>query len=293
MEIEQLRFFIEVCRTKSFSDAADKLFVSQPTISKKIMALESELGVVLFSRQKHSVTPTAAGLYLRDRAEKIISLADEAAERTRAIGAGKEGSLRIGISDQLDINGIMPGFLREFIVANPTLDVSVSIHKGLKLAQLIASGDLDAAFMPYTGDSFYNAGIGFIPVNRACPRLYYSVLHPKARRPRLSASDFQSDTLLTLGGENTETTRQLKKAGIVFRNVMILESMQTLKLYVEANMGVTVLGVSQNLCSYDRILSIPLPLEGFKVGTDCVFNEHSDNTCVPIFCEAVRNYLKI
>lgn len=293
MEIEQLRYFIEVCRTKSFSDAADKLFVSQPTISKKIMALESELGVVLLSRQKHSVTPTAAGLYLKDSAEKIIRLADETAERTRAIGAGKEGSLRIGISDQLDINGIMPGFLREFIVANPTLDVSVSIHKGLKLAQLISSGDVDVAFMPFTGDSSYNSGIGSIPVNRACPRLYYSALHPKARRPRLSASDFTGDTLLTLGGENTETVRQLKKAGIVFRNVIVLESMQTLKLYVEANIGVTVLGVSQNLCSYDRILSIPLPLEGFKVGTDCVFDENSDNTCVPLFCDAVRSYLKV
>ena len=293
MEIEQLRFFIEVCRTKSFSAAADKLFVSQPTISKKIMALESELGVVLFSRQKHSVTPTAAGLYLKDSAEKIIRIADEAAERTRAIGEGKIGSLRIGISDQLDINGIMPGFLREFIVANPTLDVSLSTHKGLKLYQLITSGDLDVAFSPYTGDGSHQAGLGYIPVNRACPRLYYSALHPKARRPRLSASDFSGDTLLTLGGENTETVRQLKKAGIIFRNVMILESMQTLKLYVEANIGVTVLGVSQNLCSYDRILSIPLPLEGFKVGTDCVFDENSDNTCVPLFCEAVRSYLKV
>lgn len=293
MEIEQLRFFLEVCKTKSFSLAAENLYISQPTISKKIIALENELGAVLFNRQKQSVTLTTAGTYFKEQAEKIVSITDEAITQTRAIGAGRVGFLRIGISDQLDINGIMPGFLKEFISSYPTIDVTLSVHKAHVIYRLVSSGELDAAFLPNSGDPVPQCGLDCIQINRASPRLYYSALHPKARRPKLTPTDFIHDTLYTIGGENTETQRQLKLAGFKFQNIVIVESMQILKLCIEANLGVTVLGVSQNLDSYNRILSIPLPLKDFKVGTDCIFKANPENKCLPMFCEAIKNYLKI
>lgn len=293
MEIEQLRCFLEVCKTKSFSSAAENLYISQPTISKKIMALENELGVALFNRQKQTITLTTAGTYLKEQSEKIINTSDEAFARTRAIGAGRIGFLRIGISDQLDINGIMPGFLKEFITEHPDIDVSLFAYKANKICSLVASGELDAAFLPNSGDPRPQGGLDCIQINRANPRLYYSTMHTKARRPKLSPSDFIHDTFYTLGGENTETQKQLKAAGFNFQKFVIVESMQILKLYVEANLGVTVLGVSQNLGSSERILSIPLPLEEFKVGTDCIFNSDSDNQCVPMLCDSIKQYLKI
>ena len=293
MEIEQLRYFLEVCRTGSFSAAADNLYISQPTISKKIMALENELNVVLLNRQKQSVTPTTAGRYLMERAARIIAKVDEAEARTKAIGAGRVGFLRIGISDQLDINGILPGFLKEFISSVPTVDVSLSVYNASALYSAVSSGEIDGAFIPNAGDPNPSCGLSCIQVNRASPRLYYSTLHPKARRPKLSPADFVKDTLYTLGGAKTETQKRLKSAGLEFPNIVVVESMQILKMCVEANLGVTVLGVSQNLDSYDRILSIPLPLKDFKVGTDFIYDEQSDNTCVPILCKALKDYLKI
>ena len=115
---------------------------------------------------------------------------DEAEERTKSIGAGRVGILRIGISDQLDINGILPGFLKEFISLVPTVDVKLSAHKAKILAMLTSEGELDVAFIPFTGDVSARFGLSSIEVNRACPRLYYSNLHPKARRPKLAPSDF-------------------------------------------------------------------------------------------------------
>ena len=71
MEIEQLQCFVEVCKSRSFTVAANVLYLSQPTISKKIQSLENEIGVELICRKKNFAAPTPAGRYLLEEAQKI------------------------------------------------------------------------------------------------------------------------------------------------------------------------------------------------------------------------------
>lgn len=293
MELDQLRYFVDICESKSFTISADHLFISQPTLSKKIQALENELGVTLLNRHKYSVTPTAAGEYLMIQAAKLLSFAEEIEKNTKVIGTGRIGSLRVGVNDQLDINGIMPGFLREFVLEEPQIELHLSIIFSGHMIKKVQCGDLDIAFGPNTGDSTVYNGLDYIKINRASPKLYYSRLHPKAGRPNLSWEDFINDNFYTLGSVENETVRRLKKIGIVFKNVIVVENMQALRLYVEANLGITVLGVSQNFGTSERIHSIPLPLDDFSVGTDCFYDPHSENRCIPIFVSCLKKYLKI
>lgn len=284
---------MEVLRSRSFTAAADILFLSQPTISKKIQSLEAELGVTLISRRKNAIEPTAAGEYLMSQAQRIIALSQSVIEQTKRIGAGFIGTLRLGISDQLDINGIIPGFLKEFMEMNPQISVSLQIYPLYSLAQLMQCDKLDAAFLPITGDRMCGAGLSHIQINRSCPKLYFSSLHPKARRLNLAPEDFIDCPFLTLHSETTETRKRLKAMGLEFPKVLVLDSMQVLKVYLEADLGVAVLGSSQSLGSSDRIMSIPLAIPDFLVGTDCIYSADASNPAIERFVKALRHYLKL
>ena len=77
MEIRVLRYFLEACRLGSITKAAEKLNVTQPTMSRQIKDLEWELGEKLFERTNYSIRLTPAGELLRERAEDILSMADK------------------------------------------------------------------------------------------------------------------------------------------------------------------------------------------------------------------------
>lgn len=76
MELRVLRYFLTVAEEENITHAADILHVTQPTLSRQIMQLEDELGVKLFKRSKYCMKLTDDGIFLKKRAEEILSLAD-------------------------------------------------------------------------------------------------------------------------------------------------------------------------------------------------------------------------
>lgn len=77
MELRVLRYFLAVAREQNITAAAERLYLSQPTLSKQLMELEKELGTKLFIRGKRKITLTAEGEFLRRRAQEIVELSDK------------------------------------------------------------------------------------------------------------------------------------------------------------------------------------------------------------------------
>ncbi len=96
MEIRTLRYFLETAREGNMTRAAERLFVSQPTMSKQLKDLEQELGVKLFQRSNYSIKLTEAGLLLRDRAEDILSLVDKTEAEFRQFEETDGGDVFVG-----------------------------------------------------------------------------------------------------------------------------------------------------------------------------------------------------
>lgn len=86
MELEQLRIFLAVAECSSFTGAAKRLFVSHSTTSRAVAALEAELGVRLFTRDRRSVELTEAGDVLRAESERLLQAAEAAAAAVKAAG---------------------------------------------------------------------------------------------------------------------------------------------------------------------------------------------------------------
>lgn len=86
MELEQIRIFLTVAECGSFTGAARRLFVSHSTTSRAVAALETELGVRLFDRDRRSVELTEAGRVLCAESEKLLHAAEAAAAAVKAAG---------------------------------------------------------------------------------------------------------------------------------------------------------------------------------------------------------------
>lgn len=105
MDIRVLRYYLAICQEGTMSRAAEVLHVTQPTLSRQIADLERELGCELLERRSRCVVPTEKGLYLRRRAEEIVSLADQTeadfahsddiAEGDVRISAGESDGMRV------------------------------------------------------------------------------------------------------------------------------------------------------------------------------------------------------
>ena len=96
MEFRQLEYFLGVASELHFSRAADKLFITQPALSRQVQQLEENLGVLLFERNKRNVKLTPAGEYLRDEAIQLLSQVGNISKRTLQIHKGEGGEIKIG-----------------------------------------------------------------------------------------------------------------------------------------------------------------------------------------------------
>ena len=138
MELRLLHYFLEVANEESITRAAQKLHITQPTLSRQIAQLEGELGRKLYVRESYGIRLTEEGRLLKDRAQEIIALEEKTlAELT---GTGITGTVYIGAGETAgirhigrvlrDLHGDFPG-IRYRIISGDAEDVTGKLDKGL------------------------------------------------------------------------------------------------------------------------------------------------------------------
>ncbi len=140
MEIRVLRYFLEVAREGSVTHAAERLHISQPTLSKQLKDLERELGKKLFVRSSFSVRLTDEGMLLRKRAEDILDMVDKTEEEFKSLGEITGGDIHIGCAESDGIKHLArqvkavqtrcPG-IRVHLYSGDTNDLAERLDRGL------------------------------------------------------------------------------------------------------------------------------------------------------------------
>ena len=147
MELRHLRYFVAIAEERSFTRAAERLWVAQPGLSTQVRRLESELGVRLFERHSRGVDLTGAGELFLERARAVLAAADVALSTGRDLGEGLVGSVRVGIvtgAGWSGTSGLLGGFGRE----RPAVEVTVVESYGGMLLRDLSDGRLDAMIAP-------------------------------------------------------------------------------------------------------------------------------------------------
>ena len=156
MELRVLRYFLAVAREGSVTHAAQRLHISQPTLSKQLKDLEGQLGKKLFVRSSFSVRLTEEGMLLRKRAEEILDMVDKTEEEFKALGEVSGGDIHIGAAES---DGIKHLARRIEAVQARYPRIRVHLYSGDRsdLAQRLEQGLLDFAVLVESNDlSKYN-----------------------------------------------------------------------------------------------------------------------------------------
>jgi DNA-binding transcriptional LysR family regulator len=143
---DQLRTFLAVAQSLSFTQAAQTLGVRQPTVSQHIRKLEQAAGRALFIRDTRSVTLTADGEAMAGFARTILAAHEQAAGYFS--GSGLRGRLRFGVSDDLALTPL-PRILRDFRQLYPRIDLELTVAQSSALHKRLESRHLDVVFVKH------------------------------------------------------------------------------------------------------------------------------------------------
>ncbi|SDC62274.1 LysR family transcriptional regulator [Actinokineospora iranica] len=146
MTLQQLVYFLAVADTRHFTKAAKQAHVAQPSLSKQIQSLETELGAPLFTRARGNVSLTAAGEALLPVAKRILSDVDTARLEVAELIGLRRGRIRLGATPSVCV-GVLAEVLRRFHDRYPGVRLVVEEGGSRDLTEALLGGDLDLALV--------------------------------------------------------------------------------------------------------------------------------------------------
>lgn len=240
MTLTELRYVVAVAEARHFGQAAERCFVSQPSLSASVKNLEEELGVKLFERGKRGVFLTEAGEQIVAQARRAL----EEAERVKTVARqGRDplkGVLRLGI-----IHTIAPYLLPELVRAlrriTPDMPLDVEENTTANLDRMLKAGELDAVILalPYEGP-----GIETVPLYEETFRVAAPANHALARKKSIAVEDLDAGELLLLPvghcfrDQVLDACHEFSRPPEAGRQG---NSLETLRSMVASGLGVTVL----------------------------------------------------
>jgi DNA-binding transcriptional LysR family regulator len=153
MDIAELKAFVIVAETGSFSVAAERLFITQPAVSKRIAALETELGSPLFDRIGRSIQLTEAGTSLLPQSHEILARIGDLKRTASNLNDYVTGSLNMATSHHIGLHRLPPA-LRQFTQRYPDVELSLEFLASEVACDAVLAGRLEMAIvtLPKTAD---------------------------------------------------------------------------------------------------------------------------------------------
>lgn len=146
MTITQLEYVVAVATYKSFVAAAEKCFVTQPTLSMQIQKLEDELGIKVFDRNKHPIAVTDIGNMIVEQAKSALSECERIHEVIQAQREILAGTFRFAAIPTIAPN-ILPSLLENFSKANPAMKLQVKEMETNQIIKALLNNEIDAALL--------------------------------------------------------------------------------------------------------------------------------------------------
>ncbi|GAA4298764.1 LysR family transcriptional regulator [Streptomyces venetus] len=196
VHLRELRYFVTVAEELHFTRAAERLYVSQPALSKQVRALERQLGVELFRRDRHGVVLTEAGTALLPHARRVLADWSEGAAAVESARAAQRTTLVVGMSTSPVRGGLLPAIRSRFTAAHPEAVIRLRQVNWEDPTAGLADGAADVAFvwLPLPGQDRYDwTVIAEEPVLVALPDT-----HPLAARSEVDFADLLDEPFLAL-----------------------------------------------------------------------------------------------
>lgn len=241
MTLRQVEVFLAVAREKSFSLAARKIHLSQPTLSEHVRELEDELGKPLFFRRGRTVTVTEAGRVFEPYAASVVAAVEGARQAVAELDGLGHGSLLVGASTTPGLY-VLPAVIARFRARYPGIELKLQIANSRVIEERVREKELDLGIVGGhglgPGEECVAAGLLDELVLVVAPG------HPWSRRRDITPARLAGEPLLVReeGSATRQVTeRALRQAGVKFRTAMELDHTEAIKQGVMAGLGVAFL----------------------------------------------------
>lgn len=144
MDLQQIRYFLELSKELHFWNTAEKMFITQSALSRQIKSLEEELGIQLFERNKRNVKLTAAGSFLRDEWKRMLEEISSIHRHAMQIHEGKYGSITIGYPGSIAY-GFLPELMADIGRNLPELKVELIEPEDSSFESMLLNYQMDLA----------------------------------------------------------------------------------------------------------------------------------------------------
>ena len=194
MTITQLKYVLAVAEHKNFTKAAEKTFVTQPTLSMQIQKLEEELDILIFDRSKKPIELTEVGNKLVQQARNIVNESERIQDIVDQQKGFIGGEFKLGVIPTI-MPTLLPMFLTNFIKKYPKVKLKIEELTTEAIIERLMDGHLDAAIAatPLENENikervlYYEPFVGYIPNN-----------HRLNQKKKIDATDLDIDDLLLL-----------------------------------------------------------------------------------------------
>ena len=268
MNILKMRYFIEVARCGSFSEAARRLYTAQPNLSKQIAQLEQELGFSLFIRRHRTIQLTPAGEFLYERWKELPDRIVDDIDQARAM-ANRAEALCIGVLEGQDLNDVLHTRLKVVSTLYPQLNITLERNSYQNLRSGLRSHHYDV-IITLSFDVEEESDFALYTLYEKSPAIAMYKTHPLAQKKDLSLEDLKDEQFIVISEQESpggyhQLLESCADCGFVPKIVRTPRSLESLLLCVEMGMGIALLDQNTRLELSPQVVTIPQDAEPMAV----------------------------
>jgi DNA-binding transcriptional LysR family regulator len=291
MELRHLRYFVAVAEDLSFTKAAGRLHLAQPSLTRQIHNLEEELGVRLLNRSKSKVTLTEEGRSFLTDARRILALATESIVAVQRLSRGEAGQLNISYLSNFDFE-LLPETLKDFRLSFPHIALNLFDMNPAEQLRALEARRIDLGFVGLPPSSS-SAAIQWESIAQHRTVVVLPARHPLAHKRQLKLRELESLFFVGMSekthpGFREWLNRTCQMAGFTPRVLQDAELETALMTFVAEGLGVSL--------AREHIKKLPHPGVTFRplapaLKSDyCIaWNRGNDSRALQQYIEIIKN----
>lgn len=279
MNITQIHYFIVAAQTLNFTTAAEKMFTTQPALSRQIAGLEQELGTQLFTRTNNVLELTETGAHLYEKAVRVYEDYLVMMQAARDRKAGVDGRIRVGLLEDQIMDSRLTEAIRKLMQVHPRASIDIERHSYRGLAELLDQGRLDVA-QTTIYEGLHNSFFCVRPLSEESLCLAVNKNYVTITQDSIHNEDIHQIlgdcTIVVPSAEAYPEMVQSCLPALFMPNARFVDTVSSIPLYITAGIAVSIANES-NLLRLDPNVKL-VPLEGAPpVVQGVIWNKNNTN----------------
>ncbi|MDO5688875.1 MAG: LysR family transcriptional regulator [Tissierellia bacterium] len=292
MNLQYMREYIELVETLNFTAAANKLFITQPTLSRHISNIEEEIGTQLLFRTKHKVEVTEFGKYVYENFKNIIKIYDEVISTSTAHLSGFEGELKLGMLYYCIDEYVTP-LIKSFKRTYPNINIELLSLQPDGVKECLQKDEVDVGVvMDVDYDAAFHEIYNIQKLRREKLSVLMSLDHPFAKEKQINILKLKGEKFIffKLYRELNEYISKLLTAnGVTHDDYLVTDQVDTIAYTIVETKGVSIVPSHLKNMRRDDVILIEIENEDFYIDMGIAYKSKNENPSLPLLLkETIR-----